>query len=75
MPDTDTQRDLLIAVALARFSAEFDTASPRLSSRAWRIAVDHADEHGLRPGEAIHRLDWRDGERGDHGADDTPRTE
>lgn len=56
--DNMSERDLLIAVALTGFSVEFETASPKLSSRAWQIAVEYAGKHDLRPGEAIKQLNW-----------------
>lgn len=53
-----TQSNLLIAVALARFSHEFEAADPDLSTRAWELAIDHAGREGLRPSEAVGQLNW-----------------
>lgn len=42
-PDTsmsaDRDGDLLIAVALTRFSVQFEDADPELSERAWQLAT------------------------------------
>jgi len=65
-----TQSNLLIAVALARFSHEFEAADSRLAARAWRLAVDHAGREGVRPTEAVERLNI-----GDSDGSNTPRYE
>ncbi len=35
----DRDGDLLIAVALTRFSVQFEDADPELSERAWQLAT------------------------------------
>lgn len=54
----DVDDDLLTVIALARFSHDFDDAAPRLSSRAWTLAVERASHHGIRPAEALDRIEW-----------------
>jgi len=53
---SNPNNDLLIAVALARFSAEFDSSHPALAALAWEIAEDHARRWGLRPLDAVALL-------------------
>lgn len=48
--------DLLIAVALIRFSVEFDDSHPALSQFAWHIAEEHTRRWGLRPIDAVTLL-------------------
>lgn len=45
--------DLLIAVALARFSAEFDDSHQVLAAAAWIEAENRARRWGLRPLDAV----------------------
>jgi hypothetical protein len=54
----DKQVDLLITVALTRFSVEFENSHPELSNQAWQLAVDRAATHKLRAEEAVEQLDW-----------------
>lgn len=54
----DKHDDLLIAVALTRFSVDFERSNPELSNQAWQLAVDRAAVHELRPEEAVEQLDW-----------------
>jgi hypothetical protein len=48
--------DLLIAVALARFSVEFDDSHPALAALGWQIAEDYSRRWGLRPVDAVALL-------------------
>jgi hypothetical protein len=48
--------DLLIAVTLARFAAEFDESHPALAAVAWVLAEDHVHRWGLRPIDAVSLL-------------------
>ncbi|MCU4743450.1 hypothetical protein [Natronoglomus mannanivorans] len=56
-PDRHPQDDLLIATALCRFSHQFEDAEPELAERAWEIARELCDLHGLEPGEAVLQLE------------------
>jgi hypothetical protein len=48
--------DLLIAVALVRFAAEFDESHPALAAVAWVLAENHAHRWGLRPIDTVSLL-------------------
>lgn len=48
--------DLLIAVALARFSVQFEAADPELANYAWQLAADRLVEHDVSPAEAVDVL-------------------
>ena len=50
------QDDLLIAVALCRYSFQFEDAEPLNSARAWELAVRICAQHGLDPTEAALQL-------------------
>lgn len=54
----EAQNDLLVVVALARFSYEFEEADPELADRAWNLAVEYAHRQGLQPGEVINQAEW-----------------
>ena len=73
------QDDLLMVVALARLSYDFEQANQELADRAWELAVAMAAEHGLEPTECALALeiDPREvTEGGDESAtDDTPGEE
>lgn len=45
--------DLMICLALVTFSVEHEDRHPGLSERAWDLAIDHAQRHGLRPIDAL----------------------
>lgn len=51
------QDDILIAAALARFASEFHDADHDLANRAWQLALEHAQLHGIEPSEAIRQLE------------------
>ena len=55
---SEAQDDLLVVVALASFSYEFEGADPELADRAWNLAVEYADRQGLQPGEVINQVEW-----------------
>ena len=57
--ETKPQDDFLIVAALARFSYQFKDADEKLANRAWDLAVEIADEHGLEPGDAVRQLKCR----------------
>ncbi|WP_197075891.1 hypothetical protein [Halostagnicola sp. A56] len=48
--------DLLIAVALTRFSVQFEDADPEIANYAWQLAADRLVEHGVSPAEAVDVL-------------------
>ncbi len=43
---------LLVAVALARFSQQFEDADPELADRAWQLAADRLVAWDVDPGDA-----------------------
>ncbi len=55
--NTTPQDDCLIVAALARFSNQFKDADEKLADRAWELAVEIADEHGLEPSDAVRQLE------------------
>lgn len=55
---SEAQDDLLVSIALARFSYEFEDANPEVADRAWRLAVEYAGRQGLQPGEVINQVEW-----------------
>ena len=54
--DRHPQDDLLIVIALARYSSEFQDTEPANAARAWTMAVELAQQHGLEPTEVVHQL-------------------
>lgn len=48
------QDDLLILIALARYSADVDEFEPENAARAWEMAIENIDHHYLEPIEAVH---------------------
>ncbi|KDE56800.1 hypothetical protein EL22_20225 [Halostagnicola sp. A56] len=48
--------DLLIAVALTRFSVQFEEADLELSEYAWQLAADRLIEYDVEPCTAIEEL-------------------
>ena len=56
MRSNSEKGDLLICVALARFSYEFDESHPELSATAWQLAIEHATRQGVRPVDATNIL-------------------
>ncbi|WP_092907665.1 hypothetical protein [Halostagnicola kamekurae] len=57
----DTRRDdILIAIALTRFSVQFEAADPELADRAWRLAADRLVEHSVDAREAVEALDLKE---------------
>lgn len=57
MPSQNAQDDLIIAVALSRYSYEFEDIEPRNSRRAWEMAAELCRRHGLDPSEAALQLE------------------
>ena len=57
--DRHPQDDLLIVIALARYSSEFEEIEPANAARAWTMAVEFAHQHGLEPTEAVQQLQIR----------------
>lgn len=53
---TTPQEDILIVTALVRLSYQFRDSDPRLADRAWELAIEIADEHGLQPDDAVRQL-------------------
>ncbi|MDJ1433574.1 hypothetical protein [Halostagnicola sp. A-GB9-2] len=45
--------DILIAVALTRFSVQFEDADPELAEYAWQLAADRLFEYDVAPSEAL----------------------
>ena len=56
MRSNSEKGDLLICVALARFSYEFEDSHPELSAAAWQLAIEHATQQGVRPVDATDIL-------------------
>lgn len=56
MPLDDCEADLLIAVALTRFSVDFEQADPELAEQAWQPAADRLLEYDLELSEAAREL-------------------
>jgi len=57
LPSTHPQDDLITAIALARYSQEFEEVEPRNAHRAWQMAVKLTEQHGLDPSEAVLQLE------------------
>lgn len=55
---SEAQDDLLITVALARLSYQFEEANEVVADRAWDLAVRYAERQGLRPAEAVEQFNW-----------------
>ena len=55
--ETTPQEDCIIVAALGRLAYQFEDADPYLANRAWMLAVEIADEHGLDPGDAVLQLE------------------
>jgi hypothetical protein len=55
---SEAQDDLLITVALARLSYQFEEANEAVANRAWDLAVRYAERQGLRPAEAVEQFNW-----------------
>ncbi|MWV65654.1 hypothetical protein GRS48_12610 [Halorubrum sp. JWXQ-INN 858] len=51
------QDDLLVVVGLCLYAREFETAEPRNAERAWMLAEQLAERHGLSPAEAVLQLE------------------
>lgn len=52
----DDEDDLLIAVALTRFSVDYEQVDPELAEHAWQLAADRLLEYNLEPEEAVREL-------------------
>ncbi|MDJ1433982.1 hypothetical protein [Halostagnicola sp. A-GB9-2] len=52
----DRDDDLLIAVALTRFSVQFEDVDPELAEHAWQLAADRLLEYDVGPEEAVNDL-------------------
>ena len=49
--------DLLVCIALARFSYDFEDANPELADRAWKLAVKYADQQDMNPSDVVNQVD------------------
>ncbi|ELY55973.1 hypothetical protein C491_13517 [Natronococcus amylolyticus DSM 10524] len=56
MPLNNCENDLLIAVALTRFSVDYEQVDPELAEHAWQLAADRLFKHGLESEEAVREL-------------------
>ncbi|WP_049888743.1 hypothetical protein [Natronococcus occultus] len=57
LPTEHAQDDLLVVIALARYSYEFEETEPGNASRAWQLAVELSRWHRLDPGDAVQQLE------------------
>jgi len=57
----EAQDDLLVAIALANMSYEFEDVDQPVADRAWELSREYARRQGLDPGEAIEQFEWSDG--------------
>jgi hypothetical protein len=55
---SEAQDDLLVSIALARLSYQFEEANEMVADRAWDLAVRYAERQGLRPAEAVEQFNW-----------------
>jgi hypothetical protein len=51
--------DLLTAVALTRFSQQFEDADPEFADRAWQLAADRLVAWDVDPGDVVDEL-WNE---------------
>jgi len=57
MPLTDRQEELLIAIALTKFSVHYEQADPELAKQAWQLAANRLLEYDVEPREAVDALE------------------
>ncbi|MFC6764883.1 hypothetical protein [Natrinema soli] len=54
---TDRREDLLIAIALTKFSVHYEDADPELAEHAWQLAANCLVDHNVEPAEAVDALE------------------
>lgn len=52
----DCEKVLLIAIALTRFSIDYERGDPELAEYAWQLVDDRLLEYDLEPDEAVREL-------------------
>lgn len=52
----DCEDELLIAVALTRFSVDYEQVDPELAEHAWQLAADRLLKHNFEPGEEVREV-------------------